>query len=211
MKLTYLRNESDLTLDEVFQTYLDHCYEGTTAQIQYSNQQSKIFRDQKICVTYGELLFSSLKHLLSTLDLNEDDVLLDMGAGLGKLVMMSFYLGPMRYVRGIEGSLSLYEQSLPPLSRLKEDCPALFTGLRHISLEYGNFLDADLSDVTVAYSCSTCFSQSLLFEMGYQFNKFKNIRYVLSLRPIPSLTRLKFKRVIEVECSWDSALCYVYA
>lgn len=207
MKLTHPQVE----LDELFQTYVEYLYRDATGQIQYPKNQSQLLLDQKVCVTYGELLFPSLRRVLSSLPLTSEDVFLDMGSGLGKLAIMAFYLGPMRQVRGIEASMPLYEQSIKPLTELKLNCPELFMGLRRLSFEYGNFLHADLSDITVAYCCSTCFSQNLLYEIGYKVNKTPNIRYILSLRPIPSLTRLKFKGVIEVECSWDSALCYVYS
>jgi SAM-dependent methyltransferase len=207
MKLTHQQSE----LDELFQTYVDYLYQGTTGQIQYPTEQSQAMLDQKICVTYGELLFPSLALLLNSLPLTEHDTFLDMGSGLGKLAIMAFYLGPMPRVRGIEASLALYEQSIKPLAQLKIDCPELFAGLRRLKFEYGNFLEADLSDITVAYCCSTCFSQSLLCEIGHKVNKTPSIRYLLSLRPVPTLTRLKFKKVVELECSWDSALCYVYS
>ena len=194
----------------MFQTYLDHLYCDAIGHVKYSKKQLIKFEDQNVCPTYGELLFPSLAKLLKSLKLNENDTFLDLGSGLGKLAMMVFYLSSVQQVKGIEASMPLFKISNQKLNQFKSDCFHLFEGGRILNIEYGNFLEADLHKTTIAYACSTCFSSRLLNKIGIKMNQTPSIRYVLSLRPLPSLTRLKFLRVEEIECSWDSALCYIY-
>lgn len=75
----------------------------------------------------------------------------------------------------------------------------------------GNFLEVDWQNPTCVYTCSTCYTQLVLDAIGDRVNKTPSIKQMYSLRPLPTLNRLKLFKVITVECSWDSSLCYVYA
>ena len=115
----------------------------------------------------------------------------------------------MKHVIGVEGSNAYYAQGIQIIQNVRQHIPDLFSKGK-LEFIHGNFIDFDFNQATIIYSCSTCFTQELLWLIGDKINHASNIRHVLSLKPIANLERLTLKKVIPVECSWDSALCYYY-
>jgi hypothetical protein len=195
--------------DELYQAYLAKVYQHTQGFQSYSSLQRQQFSEQGVCITYGELLYASVKKIIRTLKLSEDDVFLDLGSGLGKCAMQVFMQTPAKKIIGIEASSALHLSALTAQQKVKIELPYLWDD-RAFDLVEGNFLQASWQRATAVYSCSTCFTQELLVAMGRKMNEEKQLTQILSLRPLPSLERLRLQDVFSVECSWDSALCYYY-
>ena len=175
-----------------------------------------IYRDKvlpattTIAETYGEIFYESVEKLLAAIPLTETDIFCDLGSGLGKLVAQVMLTTPAQEGRGIEINPHLHAQALLAKQRIEQDYPALVQQGRTLSFVNGDFLTAPLTGATVALIASPCFSPLLLNSLGKRLDATPTIHTVLSLRPIATLERLHFKKTIRVECSWDTALCYVY-
>jgi 16S rRNA A1518/A1519 N6-dimethyltransferase RsmA/KsgA/DIM1 with predicted DNA glycosylase/AP lyase activity len=154
-----------------------------------------------ITETYGELLPESVNKLLRVISINENDVFLDLGSGLGKVVKQIFFQTRVKEAHGIEINADLHAEATQH---------SLQNSNRTLRFTQGDFLTQPLTDATVVLIASPCFSPSILHALGKRINDTSTIHTVLSLRPIATLTRLQFKKIIRVECSWDTALCYVY-
>ncbi len=200
------------SLEEVeaaYQTFFSHVYKGVSAKGVNSQADLEVYETQHICHTFGELLTPSLMKLLKLLPLSPEDVFLDLGSGMGKLALTVYLRTCLKTVIGVEGSSAYYEQGIHTLQNLRQHIPNLFSKGK-LELIQGNLFDFDFNQATMIYTCSTCFTQELLWLIGEKINQATNVAHVLSLKPIANLDRLSLTKVIPVECSWDSALCYYY-
>ncbi len=160
--------------------------------------------------TYGEILYPSINKLISSITLTEQDVFVDLGSGKGQVVIQLFLNSLVKEAYGIELLPKLHDSALAAAKRLRSELPDFFHETRKIHFLSGSFLDISFATATVAFINSTCFTQSLVNELGLIIENTPSIHTVLSLRPMGTLKRLVFKTAIRIECSWDSALCYIY-
>ncbi len=199
---------STLIDDELYQGYLTKVYQHTHVK-NYSPSEREAFTQENVSITYGELLYPSVKKMLKQIALRSDDVFLDLGSGIGKCALQVFMQSDVHKVVGIEASNLLHEQALKICQQVKTDFPFFWFDDRQLNFIGDNFLKANWQQATVVYTCSTCFTQELLVAIGNKINQQATVKQVLSLRPLPTL-KMPLKKVFSVECSWDSALCFVY-
>jgi SAM-dependent methyltransferase len=196
-------------VEAAYQTFLSHVYKEASAEGVNSRSEIEVYQTQHICHTFGELLTPSLMALLKILPLTPQDVFLDLGSGMGKLALTVYLRTCLQHVIGVEGSNAYFAQGIQVIQNLRQHIPDLFSKGK-LDLIHGNFLDFDFKQATIIYTCSTCFTQELLWLIGDKINQATNVNHVLSLKPIANIESLSLKKVIPVECSWDSALCYYY-
>lgn len=196
--------------DELYQGYLKRVYQHTQGYQRYSFLQKERFASSEICVTYGELLYPSVKRIIQCFQYLPTDVFLDLGSGLGKCALQVFMQTDLKKVLGIEGSNSLYNQTLEVVEHVQNEMPFFWEDNRELVFTCDNFLKSDWKGATLVYTCSTCFTKELLEAIGDRVNQEPSVRHVMSLRPLPTI-KLPLKAVFNVECSWDSALCFHYS
>ena len=186
------------------QQYLNLLYQNIRGH-GVNNRQNK-----NISETYGEILYQSIYTLLSEIPLTEEDVFFDLGSGLGKAVTQIFLKSAVKESAGIEIIPELYQTSLAVAQKVQHDLPDFYAGGRKLTFHLGSFLETSFAAASVLLIGSPCFSQQMLYPLGKIINQLSTIHSVLTLRPINTLERLSFKKVIRIECTWDSALCYIY-
>ncbi|MBS0288070.1 MAG: hypothetical protein JSR17_12290 [Proteobacteria bacterium] len=199
---------STLSDDELYQGYFEKVYQHTNV-MSYSPEEAAQYAKQGVCLTYGELLYPSVKKLLGKMQLTKDDVFLDLGSGAGKCAFQVFMQSDVGKVLGIEASALLHQQALQVSLTLRKEFPWFWEDNRSCDFVEGNFLHSSWNQATVVYTCSTCFTQELLFAIADKINHTPSVQKVFSLRPLPGL-RIPLESVFQVECSWDSALCFFY-
>ena len=160
--------------------------------------------------TQGEILYPSITKLLSVITLTADDVFIDLGSGTGKITAQVFLMSPVKEAWGIEIVPELHQYAVRASERIQREFLGFFMHGRKLNLLQGSFFDIPFRTATVALINATCFSQMILHRLSKIINETPSIHTVFSLRPLTALTRLVFKKTIRIECSWDSALCYVY-
>src|SRR5262245_5708685 len=89
--------------NRVCQQYLNILYHNIYGH-RLNHRQNK-----SISETYGEILYPSIDKLLTELSLTEQDVFLDFGSGLGKVVIQVFLRSEVKESCGIEIIPELYE------------------------------------------------------------------------------------------------------
>lgn len=197
-------------IDELMYGYVESLYQHSNGFQNYTDSEKKKFMSKDICYVYGELLYPSTLKIINKLNLSSKDSILDLGSGLGKFVIQMFLRSSVGKVIGIEAAQYLYKQSERVINQVKKELPFFWENNRELTLIESNFLEVDWEISNIIYSCSTCFTQTLLDKIGEKINHTSNVNHVLSLRPLPTLTRLKLHQVFSVECSWDSVLCFWY-
>lgn len=196
--------------DELYQAYLSQLYpEAVTPR--YTRAQRQSLAQTGVCAAYGELLYPSVKKIMKLFQMTSDDVFLDLGSGAGKCALQIFMQSDAKKVIGVEALPVLCAQAEHVKQQLAQDFPCFWEESRELQFVCDNFLQVDFSQATVAYACATCYSETLLAEIGEKANRAASIRQLLSLRPLPTLTRLPLKKVVALECSWDSALGFYYS
>lgn len=187
------------------QNYLDSVFNPMLGDGARSLEQKS-----QISATYGEILYPAIEKLISLTPLTQNDVFVDLGSGIGKIVLQVFMNTQVREARGIELSPELHAQAIQANQRIYSEFPHFYTHNRKIEFLSGSFLDISLTDVTIALVNSLCYSQAFLHQLGQVIDAAPSIHTFMSLRPILTMRRLKFKKAIPVECSWDTSLCYLY-
>ncbi len=204
-----MNNSNTLSNNQLYQDYLEGLYQGLSGFIQYHPGEKEENKKQKVFLTYGEILYSSIDLIIENISINEDDIFYDLGSGIGKVPLYFFLKTPIKKAYGIEASATRHECAERIYQKVKQQSPELFLeGKRKLKTMQGNFLGSDIFDATIIYSCSTCFDEELLKEMGKLFEHCPNLKYVISMKPIPFSATLK--KVLEVECTWDKVECYLY-
>lgn len=176
----------------------------------YANLQATQSKAQCVAETNGEILPMSMSKLLSLVSLNESDVFVDLGSGRGKVVTQVFLTTSVKKAVGIEVRPDLHSQAVAAATRIQAELPAFYESNRGLNFLLGSMFDIPFSDATVLWVNSVCFAPDMLVQLAKIINAFGAIHTVLALRPIPNLKKLNFKRSVRVECSWDTALCYIY-
>ena len=200
--------EDSKELEKAYQNFLDLVYKGLIFDDAYTAQELNSLQQQYICHGYGELLGPSVIKMLKRLELTEQDTLVDLGSGMGKLAFMAYLRTPAKII-GIEASERLYQKAQQVYQQLQRGETEFKQDLHALSFYHQNFLEFDFNQATAIYSCSTCYTQELLWLICEKINRSPNICQVISLKPLDGL-KMPFHSVFSVECSWDSALCYHY-
>jgi len=153
--------------------------------------------------TYGELTPRGVQRLLNVLQFKESDVFCDLGSGVGKVVLQVAMAVSLKKCIGVE----LVE------SRCRSAKTVLRTaqgqGLikaKRVSFRCESFLDSNISDATVVYMCSTCYSTNLMRRI---VRKIKGIKKrpvtVVTLRQFDRNHRgFQFIRNVKLDASWSS-------
>jgi SAM-dependent methyltransferase len=111
---------------------------------------------------YGELTTKGIRKLLTRLRLNQRDVFYDLGCGTGKVILEIGTAVPLKKCVGIEIAKSRLLKAETVTRKVREQG---LVKARQLELRHENFLNSDLSDATVLYTCSTCFSDNLMKQL----------------------------------------------
>lgn len=108
---------------------------------------------------YGELTPVGTRQLIAATRLAADDVFVDLGSGVGKVVLQVALAIPGVRCIGIEIDGARHASACEALRRA-EACGALEPG--RCVLHHGDIGQADLGSATVLFAHSTCFSAAMM-------------------------------------------------
>lgn len=198
-----------IEFDKLCQDYINALYQGISGFISYQPGEKESNETNKVFLTYGEILYPSVNKMIDYIgEIGPDDVFYDLGSGIGKVALQFFLKTPVKKACGIEASTTRHQYAEKVYEQVKKEFPDLYLGGRELSTINGNFLTSGAEDATIIYTCSTCFSEDLLSDMGKLVDRCPNIRYVVSMKQIPS--KLPLDTTLDIECTWDKTKCYVY-
>lgn len=187
------------TQDSVIE-YLQKLYHG----VQIKHAQNTM--DE----TYGEILPFSVTKLINFLNLQPTDHFVDLGSGLGKIILQLTLQTNIQQLTGIEIVPELHIQANNALLKMQTQMPEVFKD-RKISLLNDNFLKMNLpDDCTHVLIASPCFSTHTLNKLTIKLNNLASLKSISTLKALPAIQHHRFHASLRLECSWDSALCFVY-
>lgn len=206
----HIPNPEVLEFDKLCQDYINALYQGISGFISYQPGEKEANEKNNVFLTYGEILYPSVNKIIDYIgDIGPDDVFYDLGSGIGKVALQLFLKTPIKKACGVEASQTRNQYAEKVYEQVKKEFPDLYLGGRELSCKRTNFLEAGIHDATIIYTCSTCFSEDLLAEIGKLIDQCPNIRYVVSMKQIPS--RVPYDTAMDIECTWDKTKCHVYS
>lgn len=198
-----------ITDDELYQGYLSKVYQDTQAFFPYSHSERESRAKTGVCIVYGELLYYSVKKVISQISQSPSDIFLDLGSGIGKLALQVFLQTDVAKVIGIEALPILDSQAQKVAEQVAADYPIFWENDRELQFICSDFMKTSWLDATIIFACSTCFTPELLEIVSNRINQEPQVQQVLSLRPLPTL-KIPLKKVFTVEGNWDTVLCFYY-
>lgn len=156
---------------------------------------------------YGELTEESLLRVLAWLSPREDDVLYDLGSGVGKVVLYAAAATPVGRAVGVELSRHHHGVATGVLAQLPELAP-------RVTFVRGDLREVDLADATIVYALSTCFPDPVRAALAERAHAAPRLRALVSARGLPPPWHRRFEErgVMRVETSWSKReRLFVYA
>jgi SAM-dependent methyltransferase len=159
--------------------------------------------------TYGELLPTSTLRLLEQLDLDRRDQFVDLGAGVGKVVLLAAMTTAVGGALGVELSATRVAVAREALARARR---ARVRGVGKVRMLEADMLRCPLDDATVIYTCSTAFSSAFMRRLVRRLVKLPKLRMLVSLQDLDPHRVFKLREVMRVDASWTRRTeVYVYA
>lgn len=150
--------------------------------------------------TYGELMPTATMRLLAQLELEPHDQFVDLGAGVGKVVLLAAMRTRVGSALGVELSRSRVALASEVIERARA---AQLEGSERVDVVEGDMLKIELPQATVVYTCSTAFSESFMERLRRRLAALPRLRKLASLqsfeRPHPGF---ELTEIYKLDASW---------
>jgi SAM-dependent methyltransferase len=159
--------------------------------------------------TYGELLPSATLRLLAQLELDRRDQFVDLGAGVGKVVLLAGMTTAVGGALGVELSTTRVAVAREALARARR---ARISGAGRVRMLEADMLRCPLDDATVIYTCSTAFSSAFMRRLVRRLAKLPKLRMLVSLQDLDPHRAFALREVMRLDASWTRRTqVHVYA
>jgi len=168
-------------------------------------EETEMIRAQGGAPTYGEISYEAVDKVLNDLCITQEDVLYDLGSGVGKVVLQGYLSFPFKKTVGVELSKKRYDQSVEAKNLLEKK--GLLNAKRPLMFLQEDFTESNLDDATVVYMGSTCYSDELMEALVEKLAKLKKGVRVISLKRLPDAEKYNFVLVKEyrLPMSWSKS------
>lgn len=159
--------------------------------------------------TYGELMPTATVRLLEQLALTDRDVFYDLGAGVGKVVLLAALTTPVARAIGIELAPQRAARAQLALATARSQ---QLPGAERASLIETDMLAAPLADATVVYTCSTAFPAAFMRRLQRRLAQLPSLRMVVSLQEFDEHPSFEPTAVLRLDASWKrKTKVHIYA
>jgi hypothetical protein len=154
--------------------------------------------------TYGELTPTGVSQLIAATGLSAADRFVDLGSGVGKVVVQVAMQVPGARCTGIELDS---ERHAGARRLLKAALAEGFVAKRQVTLRHASMLEAKLDGATVLFANSTCFPAPLLAQLAERVASLGGPLMFVSLQPLARKQARLFAppRTRRCATSWDRA------
>ncbi|PRP90526.1 Histone methylation protein DOT1 [Enhygromyxa salina] len=159
--------------------------------------------------TYGELMPTATIRLLAQLELGRRDHFVDLGAGLGKVVLLAAMTTKVGRARGVELSPARVAIAEQALARAKRE---RIPGVSRAAFVEDDMLRCDLDEATVIYTCSTAFSAAFMARLQRRLATLPRLRRLASLQDFDPHPAFELREIYKLDASWKRRTkVHVYA
>ncbi len=149
--------------------------------------------------TYGELMPTATVRLLEQLELTRRDVFYDLGAGIGKVVLLAALTTPVARAIGVELSPRRVAAGNQGLALARAEG---LRGAKRASLIEADMLRCELDDATVVYTCSTAFSSAFMRKLLRRLALLPRLRTLVSLQDFDDHPSFELVATPRLDASW---------
>lgn len=188
---------------------IENLYQGISGFGIGSAEEKNIIK-QGGAPTYGEITYKGLKMLTDKLKLTSQDVFYDLGSGVGKVVVQVFLDSPAKKCVGIELSPTRYNHAQKVREQLVTVQPTKKATVkkplkkeRELQFRNQNIANADFSDATVVFMCSTCFSDQFMQDLTEKLAKLRKGLRVITLKELPQHPKFKHVETYTLPMTWS--------
>lgn len=193
-------------------------YKERSGYISALSREDETLAQQKIFLTYGEILPEGLAKLLEFVKASKDDSFVDLGSGAGKTVLQTYLSYGIKNSYGVEIDGARYQIALEAFNALEGVCPGVTANRASKSQSVGfeniNITDFDFNKASLVFCNATCFGPNLMGIIADKVNNSPSVRAVMSTHKIEDLTNLTKESIVQIEVSWhippNTSPCYVY-
>ena len=162
--------------------------------------QERLIERTRSSPTYGELMPAATVQLIDALHLGPGDVFVDLGSGVGKVVVTAALRSRVGRAVGVELANRRHEQALEVVGRAEAD-GLLRPGV--VELRNEDILRTDLSEATVLYTCSTAFPYAFTERLARRVRKLRRARRFVTLQVLDSdLSGFALDAILHLDMSW---------
>ena len=161
-----------------------------------------INNNQNVNATYGTITPVGVEKLINNLNITSDDTFLDLGSGIGNVVVQFALNSNVNKARGIEYVKSRYNQSLNYISEFKKEFKNELENTT-IDIQNKDINNIDINSSSIIFTCSTCFPNSLMETIKKKCENNPNLKYFITQKKLDGETSLKYVGNLYVECSWN--------
>ena len=162
---------------------------------------------------YGEINFEGVDMLLAKLNLGPQDILYDLGSGIGKFAMQAYLFTNTSKVIGIELSKARHNLATVAKTKFEKDDQKWMQAGRTLEFRQEDFATSDISDATILYALLPRASQTQLKLLRDKALQLPRKVKIISAKKLPAHSRLREVEdlTISVPTSWkDSVPLYIY-
>ena len=164
-----------------------------------ASQERRIERT-KSSATYGEIMPSATVRMVDALRLGPDDTFVDLGSGVGKVVVTAALCSNVGRSVGVELALDRHRQATGVVEAAEAD-GSLQPG--RVELRNEDILRTDLSSATVLYTCSTAFPYAFTERLARRVTKLgRRVRFVTLQELDNDLPGFALEQVLRLDMSW---------
>ncbi|MFO7564193.1 MAG: class I SAM-dependent methyltransferase [Enhygromyxa sp.] len=149
--------------------------------------------------TYGELMPTATVRLLEQLGLTRRDVFYDLGAGVGKVVLLAALTTPVAHAVGVELASRRVAAGQLALARARVQ---RIPGARRATLIEGDMLRCPIDDATVVYTCSTAFPEAFMGRLLRRLTCLPKLRLLASLQDFDEPRGFELIAAPRLDASW---------
>lgn len=142
-------------------------YEGIETCYNIPSVDNKKIVDGGGDATYGEITPEGVLQLIEILKPTSKDVFYDLGSGRGMMVLLMHSASPVRKATGVE--LAKHRHNIARTAYKKAQKNKLINKNRPVKLLNDDILTVPISDATIIYFASTCFSNEFIAKMVKRF------------------------------------------
>jgi SAM-dependent methyltransferase len=160
--------------------------------------QREVARSQGSSI-YGELMPTATMQLLARLGLTRSDQFVDLGSGLGKVVLLAAMTTRVGQARGVELSATRLQIAALALAKAKAE---RLRGSQRAGFIQADMLKHPLDAATVIYTCSTAFSSAFMRRLQRRLAKLPRLRTLVSLQDFDPHPAFELHEVVRLDASW---------
>jgi SAM-dependent methyltransferase len=149
--------------------------------------------------TYGELMPTATVRLLEQLDLTRADVFYDLGAGVGKVVLLAAITTPVARAVGVELASRRVAAGTLALAAARAQ---RISGAHRAELREADMLRCPIEDATVVYTCSTAFPGPFMVRLLRRLAQLPKLRLLASLQDFDEHRGFELIATPRLDASW---------